>query len=307
MIALNNLTVSYRHHPALHHISGSFAKGSLTAVVGPNGAGNTTLLRVISGLIRPRAGTLRYGGRDLLQPVIAQEFVAQAVACRVGRAAEQRHRREVGQRPQYLNPVGSEEIGVVAVRLHYAEDVITIDHGECGRGPETARRGVAAPRLQRRVHADTVEHHRPAGADRRRRGPLRLRLIAPARPGVGRAIGPVSRARDGLVEVATLRDDTTPCRQRPKPLDRDPAGGVEAVAHLGVQQNQLRGLVQRGEVLRAGPQAALKGAALGDVARHADNPGRPALGIVEHARPGFRPDRAAVLARLLDLDGVALL
>ena len=31
VITLHNLTVSYRHHPALHHISGQFATGSLTA------------------------------------------------------------------------------------------------------------------------------------------------------------------------------------------------------------------------------------------------------------------------------------
>ena len=44
VVSLHNLTVSYRQHPALHHISGSFATGSLTAVVGPNGSGKSTLL-----------------------------------------------------------------------------------------------------------------------------------------------------------------------------------------------------------------------------------------------------------------------
>jgi zinc/manganese transport system ATP-binding protein len=51
VIQLNNLTVSYRRHPALHHISGHFARGSLTAVVGPNGAGKSTLLKSIVGLL----------------------------------------------------------------------------------------------------------------------------------------------------------------------------------------------------------------------------------------------------------------
>ncbi len=50
-IALHNLTVSYRQHPALHHISGQFAPGSLTAVIGPNGAGKSTLLKSIAGLL----------------------------------------------------------------------------------------------------------------------------------------------------------------------------------------------------------------------------------------------------------------
>lgn len=51
IIALHNLTVSYRQHPALHHISGQFAPGSLTAVVGPNGSGKSTLLKSIVGLL----------------------------------------------------------------------------------------------------------------------------------------------------------------------------------------------------------------------------------------------------------------
>lgn len=51
VVSLHNLTVSYRQHPALHHISGSFAPGSLTAVVGPNGSGKSTLLKSIAGLL----------------------------------------------------------------------------------------------------------------------------------------------------------------------------------------------------------------------------------------------------------------
>ncbi|MCB8746816.1 metal ABC transporter ATP-binding protein [Rhodoferax sp. U2-2l] len=56
MVELDNLTVSYRQHPALHHISGRFARGSLTAVIGPNGSGKSTLLKSIMGLLRPAGG-----------------------------------------------------------------------------------------------------------------------------------------------------------------------------------------------------------------------------------------------------------
>lgn len=55
MVTLDNLTVSYRQHPALHHISGQFARGSLTAVIGPNGSGKSTLLKSIMALL-PVAG-----------------------------------------------------------------------------------------------------------------------------------------------------------------------------------------------------------------------------------------------------------
>ena len=56
MVTLDGLSVSYRRHPALHHISGRFARGSLTAVIGPNGSGKSTLLKSIAGLLPPSAG-----------------------------------------------------------------------------------------------------------------------------------------------------------------------------------------------------------------------------------------------------------
>ncbi len=59
MVTVDNLTVSYRQHPALHHISGQFAAGALTAVIGPNGSGKSTLLKSIMGLLKPAGGQVR--------------------------------------------------------------------------------------------------------------------------------------------------------------------------------------------------------------------------------------------------------
>jgi len=59
VIKVDNLTVSYRQHPALHHVSGRFASGSLTAVIGPNGSGKSTLLRSIMGLVKPSGGCIQ--------------------------------------------------------------------------------------------------------------------------------------------------------------------------------------------------------------------------------------------------------
>lgn len=58
VISLNNLTVSYRSHPALHHISGRFETGSLTAIIGPNGAGKSTLLKSLVGALPISAGSV---------------------------------------------------------------------------------------------------------------------------------------------------------------------------------------------------------------------------------------------------------
>jgi zinc/manganese transport system ATP-binding protein len=57
-ITISDLTVSYRRHPALHHVTGEFAKGSLTAVIGPNGAGKSTLLKSLLGMVRVDSGNV---------------------------------------------------------------------------------------------------------------------------------------------------------------------------------------------------------------------------------------------------------
>ena len=49
-VTLHNLTVAYNRHPAIHHISGAFREGSLTALCGPNGGGKSSLLKAIVGL-----------------------------------------------------------------------------------------------------------------------------------------------------------------------------------------------------------------------------------------------------------------
>jgi zinc/manganese transport system ATP-binding protein len=55
-VQLENLTLSYNRHPAVHHISGRFESGTLTAVTGPNGAGKSTLMKAIAGIITPDSG-----------------------------------------------------------------------------------------------------------------------------------------------------------------------------------------------------------------------------------------------------------
>lgn len=59
-IRLDNLTISYDRHPAVHHLSGTFQPGSLTAIAGPNGAGKSTLLKAIMGELRPAEGRVEH-------------------------------------------------------------------------------------------------------------------------------------------------------------------------------------------------------------------------------------------------------
>jgi zinc/manganese transport system ATP-binding protein len=60
-ITLHNLTLGYERHPAVHHLSGIFKPGSMTAVIGPNGSGKSTLLKGITGILRPLGGRIDRG------------------------------------------------------------------------------------------------------------------------------------------------------------------------------------------------------------------------------------------------------
>ncbi len=61
-IRFENITVAYDRHPAVHHVSGRFAPGSLTAIAGPNGAGKSTLLKAMMGELRLAGGSIDLGG-----------------------------------------------------------------------------------------------------------------------------------------------------------------------------------------------------------------------------------------------------
>ncbi len=65
MLEARGLSVQYGAVSALNDVSIRVRKGQLVAILGANGAGKTTLLRAISGLVKPRAGTLALEGRDI--------------------------------------------------------------------------------------------------------------------------------------------------------------------------------------------------------------------------------------------------
>jgi zinc/manganese transport system ATP-binding protein len=73
-VTLRDLTVSYRGHPAVHHLSGAFMPGVLTAVVGPNGAGKSSLLGAMGGTVHDFEGAIE---RD---PALRVAYLPQASA-----------------------------------------------------------------------------------------------------------------------------------------------------------------------------------------------------------------------------------
>ncbi len=65
MLAVENLDLYYGDAQALAQVSLEVPRGEIVAIVGANGAGKTSLIRAIAGIERPRAGHIRYAGRDI--------------------------------------------------------------------------------------------------------------------------------------------------------------------------------------------------------------------------------------------------
>src|ERR671939_395730 len=67
MIDCEGLTKRFGHFTAVDHVSFSVAKGSIFGVLGPNGSGKTTMIRMLCGILEPTDGTARIGGHDIVR------------------------------------------------------------------------------------------------------------------------------------------------------------------------------------------------------------------------------------------------
>jgi branched-chain amino acid transport system ATP-binding protein len=65
MLRIEGISVFYGAIQALNNVSLEVKEGEVVAIIGSNGAGKSTLLRTISGLIRPRSGSISLDGKDL--------------------------------------------------------------------------------------------------------------------------------------------------------------------------------------------------------------------------------------------------
>jgi branched-chain amino acid transport system ATP-binding protein len=85
MLKLENIEVYYGHVHALKGVSLEVHEGELVSILGANGAGKTTTLMTISGIIRPRIGTVTYQNIDLTK-LIPEGIVLQGIVqCPEGR------------------------------------------------------------------------------------------------------------------------------------------------------------------------------------------------------------------------------
>ena len=75
MLKVENLSVHYGMIQAVRDVSFEVNEGEVVSLIGANGAGKTTILRTISGLVRPSAGKIEFLGSEI-QKTPAQKIVA---------------------------------------------------------------------------------------------------------------------------------------------------------------------------------------------------------------------------------------
>jgi len=63
-IRIKNLTVQYQETLAIAGVSLDIEEGGFTGIIGPNGGGKTTLIKVILGLVQPVSGTVSIFGQS---------------------------------------------------------------------------------------------------------------------------------------------------------------------------------------------------------------------------------------------------
>ncbi|HOI36129.1 MAG TPA: ABC transporter ATP-binding protein [Bacillota bacterium] len=79
LLELKDVRIAYGSVEAVHGISLAVERGQIATILGANGAGKTTTLRAISGLIRPRSGSILLGDADISE-IPAHEIVNRGVA-----------------------------------------------------------------------------------------------------------------------------------------------------------------------------------------------------------------------------------
>ena len=79
LIDIQNLNFSYNRQPVLINVDLTVQAGDFIAMIGPNGGGKTTLLKLMLGLLKPESGTIRIFGRSPQEAAYRIGYVPQDI------------------------------------------------------------------------------------------------------------------------------------------------------------------------------------------------------------------------------------
>ena len=79
MLKVQDLSVHYGMIQAVHNVSFEVKQGEIVSLIGANGAGKTTILRTISGLVRPSSGQIIFEGKNI-EKAAPQKIVADGLS-----------------------------------------------------------------------------------------------------------------------------------------------------------------------------------------------------------------------------------
>src|SRR5688500_20223154 len=97
MLTLENVNVFYGGIHALRDVSLRVEAGEVVTLIGANGAGKSTTLRAITGLLAPRSGRIRFEGQDITG-LPAHQLVARGISMAPeGRGIFRSEERRVGE------------------------------------------------------------------------------------------------------------------------------------------------------------------------------------------------------------------
>jgi zinc transport system ATP-binding protein len=83
-LELHDVTFSYGAEIAVRSVSFSIDRGDFLGIIGPNGGGKSTLLKLILGMLKPQSGSVRLMGDDPVKTRIAAGYVPQETSSNKG-------------------------------------------------------------------------------------------------------------------------------------------------------------------------------------------------------------------------------
>ncbi len=86
MLQVKDLSISYGAIQAVRHVDFEVKKGEIVTLIGANGAGKSTILKTISGIVKPKSGAIEYQNESLIG-----KKAPQIVAAGISQVPEGRH------------------------------------------------------------------------------------------------------------------------------------------------------------------------------------------------------------------------